>query len=276
MTNNMNIDAHVHVWTRSTDPQPWIDARTMAPIDRDFTMNDLSVSLDASRTRAAVVVQSSNSLAETGRLLVAGVVGWLDITGDIAEQLARLPDHGRSRLVGVRHLVHIDPDPEWLRRANVVRGLAELGRAGLNFDLVVRWHQLPLAEAVVRDLEDVSFVLDHLGDPPVGTADLSLWKRALRPLASYPNVSAKLSGIAGAVDGRDRTVDSCRSVIEFGLETFGSNRLMYGSDWPLVELVGGSARWQRTVATILASVSPSERDAIFGATAARVYGLATG
>jgi len=280
--DKIEIDAHVHVWTRSTDPQPWIDPETMAPINRDFTMDDLSAMLDTNGVRAAVVVQASNSLAESRRLLdgatdrVAGVVGWLDLTADVAEQLAGLSDHQRSLLVGVRHLVHMDPDPEWLRRTDVMSALASLGRAELCFDLVVRWHQLAVAEAVVGELPDVQFVLDHLGNPPIGTTDLFVWERSLRALASHPNVSAKLSGVAGWVGGVDWTVDMCGRAIEVGVEAFGPDRMMYGSDWPVVDLAGGSGRWRRAAIELVAGLSPDERRSIYGATATRVYGLRPG
>ena len=275
------IDAHVHVWTRSTDPQPWIDPETMAPIDRDFTMDDLAAELDALGVRTAVVVQSSNSINETRRLLaaagdrVAGVVGWLDLTADVEDQLASLPDRHRAKLVGVRHLAHLDPDPEWLRRADVRSGLAALGRAGLCFDLVLRWHQLPLAETIAGELPEVRFVLDHLGNPPLGAPELVLWERSFRSLATHPNTSAKLSGIAAAFGRPDWTVDMCRGAIEIALDAFGPERLMYGSDWPVVELVGGSARWQQAVAAVAAELSPDEQRAIYGATAASVYGVTT-
>jgi L-fuconolactonase len=278
----IDIDTHVHVWTRSTDPQPWIDPDTMAPINRDFTVHDLGAMLDAVGVLAAVVVQSSNSIAETRRLLamrnerIAGVVGWLDVTADVPAQLSELPDDQRSQLIGVRHLAHIDPDPDWLRRTDVTRGLAALGRAGLCFDLVVRWYQLPIAETVVRDLPDVRFVIDHLGSPPIGTPELSQWEHSIRALASHPNVSAKLSGVAGATGRLDWTVDMCRGAIDVALEEFGPHRLMYGSDWPLVELVGGAARWQQGVAAILADRPPIELQSIYGATAARTYCVGSG
>ena len=251
----------------------------MAPIDRDFTMEDLVAELDAVGVRAAVVVQSSNSINETRRLLaaagdrVAGVVGWLDLTTDVEDQLASFPDRHRAKLVGVRHLAHLDPDPEWLRRTDVRSGLAALGRAGLCFDLVLRWHQLPLAEAIAGELQDVRFVLDHLGNPPLGAPELVLWERSFRALAAHPNTSAKLSGIAGALGRPDWTGDMCRGAIEIALDAFGPERLMYGSDWPVVELVGGSARWQQAVAAIVADLSPDEQGAIYGATAASVYGV---
>ena len=105
---------------------------------------------------------------------------------------------------------------------------------------MLRWHQIPLAETVVADLPEVRFVLDHLGNPPLGAPELSLWERSLRSLAAHPNTSAKVSGIAGALGRFDWTADMCRAAIEVALEAFGPERLMYGSDWPLVELVGGA------------------------------------
>ena len=275
------IDAHVHVWTRSTDPQPWIDPETMATIDRDFTMEDLVAELDGLGVSTAVIVQSTNSIDETRRLLaaaadrVAGVVGWLDLAADVGNQLASVVDRHGAKLVGARHLAHTDPDREWLLRTDVRRGLAALGRAGLCFDLVLRWHQLPLAEAIASDLPDVRFVLDHLGNPPLGTPELLLWERSLRALATRPNTSAKVSGIAAAFAGPDWTSDMCRGAIEIALDAFGPERLMYGSDWPVVELVGGAARWQQAVAAVVANLSPDEQGAIYGATAARVYGVST-
>jgi L-fuconolactonase len=273
------VDAHVHVWNRATDPQPWIDPATMAAIDRDFALDDLVAQLDAVGTGAAVVVQSINSAAETGRLLavaggrVAGVVGWLDLTGDVAGQLAGLTARERRRLVGVRHLVHLDPDPAWLERPDARRGLLALGRAGLPFDLVVRPQQLELAAATAASLPDVRFVLDHLGNPPFDRDARARWERSLRAFASLPNTVAKLSGVPTALGQPHWTVATCRDAVAVALDAFGADRLMYGSDWPVVELVGGMARWHAAVSELLAGASVSERAAIAGLTASRAYGL---
>ena len=130
-----------------------------------------------------------------------------------------------------------------------------------------------MVQALLRELPDVRFVLDHLGGPPVGTPALCHWEEMFRALAPHPNVSVKLSGLALALGRADWTADMCRGALDLALETFGPERLMYGSDWPLVELVGGPARWQQAVGAIVADLSPSERQSIFGATAARIYGL---
>ncbi|MEV1202661.1 amidohydrolase family protein, partial [Microbispora rosea] len=199
-----SVDAHVHLWNRATDPQPWIDPVTMAAIDRDFAHGDLERMLDSTGVEVAVVVQSINSTAETRRLLtqpgprVAGVVGWADLTGDVAAQLDELDAAARRRLVGIRHLVHVDPDPDWLGRPDVGAALDRLAASGLGFDLVVRSWQLPLAATVAAAHPGVRFVVDHLGGLAEADDDDG-WEAGLRELAARPNTCAKISGLAGLV-----------------------------------------------------------------------------
>jgi len=273
------IDAHVHLWTRATDPQPWIEPATMPAIDRDFGASDLTAMLAETRVDRAVVVQSSNSAGETTRLLqlageheaIAGVVGWVDLSGDVAEQLASIPEELRSGLVGVRHLVHIDPDEAWLERAEVDRGLAALGAANLSFDLVVRWWQLESAARTVARHPEVTFVLDHLGGVPDTADDLSRWEEGLRAVAAHENAGAKISGVSALIDS-GTGIDLGR-VVDAAFDAFGSPRLMYGSDWPLSQLGAGAVAWRGYVQDALASVTEAERDAVLGANAARLYGL---
>jgi len=274
---SLTLDAHVHVWNRTTDPQPWIDPATMAPIDRDFSMADAESMLDSVALDRAIVVQSSNSVDETRRLLdsaterIAGVVGWLDLTGDVARQLGSLDPVARRRLVGVRHLVHIDPDPEWLGSEAVARGLVALAAEALTFDVVARWWQLPLVARVAARVPDLTFVLDHLGGPPLGTGDMRAWQAGLLGLARRDNVLAKLSGVAGELGSPEWSPAECLPAIEAAFDAFEPTRLMYGSDWPLVEIVGGAAKWHAAARAWVASLAPTERDAIFGATASATY-----
>ena len=282
MTSDFSIDAHVHVWNRSTDPQPWIDPRTMSAIDRDFSIDDLSAVLTATGIDAAIVVQSTNSIAETQRLLseesdrVAGVVGWVDLASPVGDQLAKLAPLERRRLVGIRHLAHIDPDPEWLGRPEVGEGLTELGALGLSFDLVVRWWHLPLVCSIVTRHPEVQFVLDHLGGPPLGTPDIAACEASLLELAPLQNLAVKLSGVPADAGESGAIIDLYRPLLATAVEAFGPNRLLYGSDWPVVELAGGAVRWRDTVAELLSGLPQFERDAVFGGTARRVYRLGTG
>lgn len=179
----VGIDAHVHLWDRALDPQDWIDPQTMGPIARDFGPADLSAMLASTGLERAVVVQSSNSLEESVRLaqldrsVVAGMVGWVDLTAEVGPQLDRIRRDATVPVVGVRHLVHIDPDPEWLLQEDVAVGLAALDREGLCFDLVVREWQLPQAALVSGRHEGLRFVLDHLGGPPTLGEDTKAWAK---------------------------------------------------------------------------------------------------
>ncbi|WP_205752611.1 amidohydrolase family protein [Cryptosporangium phraense] len=265
------IDAHVHLWNRVTDPQPWIDPETMAAIDADFGPVELAGMLADTGQDRAVVVQAGNDLGETGRLLchdvpvVAGVVGWVDLTGKVDEQLDEL---GPGRLVGIRHLVHVDPDPDWLGRPDVGASLDRLAARGLAFDLVVRSWQLDLVRTVVQAHPEVRFVLDHLGGI-AEAPDEAEWERGVRALAGLPNVAVKISGLAGIVPDAARLA----RVVGVALESFGPHRLMYGSDWPLANLGAGSVAWRSAVDALIEDLSDDERSAIDGGTASAWYRL---
>ena len=267
------VDAHVHLWNRATDPQPWIDPESMAAIDRDFSSGDLERMLDATGVDAALVVQAGNSITETGRLLddpgrrIAGVVGWVDLTADVDAQLDALSAGGR-RLVGLRHLVHVDPDPGWLGRPDVGAALDALATRGLCFDLVLRPWQLPLAATVAETRPGLRFVLDHLGGIAESTDDRD-WEAGLRALAAHSHVHAKISGLAGLVDDPVRL----RRVVGVALDAFGPDRLMFGSDWPLTRLSAGPVVWRATVGELISDLSEGERRAILSGTAVACYGL---
>ena len=275
----MRIDAHVHLWNRALDPQDWIDPRTMAPIARDFDASDLSAMLTATGLERAVVVQASHSLDESIRLaqadpsVVAGLVGWVDLTAEVSPQLERIRRNATVPLVGVRHLAHIDPDPEWLLREDVAVGLAALEREGLCFDLVVREWQLAQAALLADRHGGLRFVLDHLGGPPPPGEDARSWSSGLRELARRPNVIAKVSGLISGLAPGSWCAEDLAGRVTAALEAFGPERLLYGSDWPLAELGGGAAAWRAAVETLLTALSDAERVQVFGNNAAEAYAL---
>ncbi|MEF3405558.1 amidohydrolase family protein [Agromyces sp. CCNWLW203] len=298
------VDAHVHLWDLSLTPHPWI-AVAMSAIDRDFTGRDLAAQLgevegeneaDASAGDAraheaaaptvvvtgAVVVQADHSLDETTWLLdqaaassaVLGVVGWVDLTGDVTAQLDEFAGHPAAALLrGLRHLAHVDADPGWLTRDDVAAGVTELGRRGLAFDLVVRPWQLGQATALARRAPGTRLVLDHLGNPPLEAADAESWRSGLAALAECENVSAKVSGLASGADAA-ATPDGLDRAFDAALSDFGPERLMFGSDWPLVRLsAGGYAGWLAEYLRLTAPLAAAERDAIDAGTARSVYGI---
>jgi L-fuconolactonase len=281
------LDSHLHSWEQARNPQPWIDPESMPEIDRDFTFADAATTLSDLGIAGAVAVQASNSTQETLDLLagaaasssVLGVVGWVDLTGDVPAQLALLRSaRGGTGLVGIRHLAHLEPDPSWLLRPDVSAGVDAVAEAGLAFDVVIRAHQLGVATQLADRHQDARLVLDHLGKPPLqeGGADLDRWAVDLAELALRGNVAAKVSGLTIEDDWKAWTPRRLARVVEEALAAFGADRLMFGSDWPLVNLTGGYAAWRDAYLELTAGLGPDEQASVDGGTARGVYGVADG
>ncbi|MFE7130067.1 amidohydrolase family protein [Streptomyces sp. NPDC057638] len=279
------IDAHHHVWDLSVRDQGWIAGAGLAPLRRDFSLDDLAPQAQGAGVGATVVVQTVTVAAETPELLdladahplVAGVVGWTDLTDPaVADALAALRElPGGDRLVGIRHQVQEEPDPEWLLRPDVQRGLAAVAAAGLVYDLVVRPRQLLAAAEAASRQPGLTFVLDHLGKPPIATGELEPWAAHLRAFAARPNTVGKLSGLVTEARWSTWTPAGLRPYTERALEAFGPGRLMFGSDWPVCLLAAGYRRVITTVRELTEELTGPERKEIFEAAARRVYGLRT-
>jgi L-fuconolactonase len=277
------IDAHHHVWDLAVRDQGWIDPIGMAVIRRDFTLEDLARVATPVGVGGTVVVQTVPEAGETPELLerasrnplVLGVVGWVDLTRpDLPEELARLRAvPGGDRLVGVRHLVQDEPDPDWLGRPDVRRGLRAVAAAGLRYDLLVREPQWPAAVAVARDLPELTLILDHLAKPPVATDELSRWAGHIADLGACPNVAAKLSGLVTEAEWDSWTPTQLRPYAATALAAFGPDRVMYGSDWPVCLLAAEYAEVLDLATGLTAGLSAAERAEVFAGTARRWYGL---
>lgn len=237
------IDAHHHLWLRSTRP-PWVDPQVTPVLDGDFGPERFDEVARAARVEATVAVQAVPSEDETIGLLrwardystIAGVVGWVDVASPlVAERVAALREApGGERLVGIRPLVQDEPDPHYLDHDSVRQGVAEVGAHGLVFDVLVYQHQLPAAVRAARDLPGTSFVLNHLAKPDwVGRDGFGQWRDLLYEFAELPNTTAKLSGVLTEAKGRRWSSAQLHEVIRTAVEAFGTQRLMFGSDWPV-------------------------------------------
>ncbi len=282
----MIVDTHFHLWDPAARTHAWLDG--LPSLRRPFRLAGYAAAAAPAGVTAGVLVQVLASVAETEEFLalaastaaggpprIAGVVGWADLgRPDIADEIARLRERpGGSRLVGLRHLVQDEPDPDWLTRPEVRRGLRAAGAAGLSYDLLVRPAQLPAAARTARELSDVRFVLDHGGKPEIAASRTEPWGRLVGELAALPNVTGKLSGLVTEAAAGARPGDFLPYTDRL-LECFGPERLMFGSDWPVCLLAAGYADVLAVARTVLdGRLSPGELDAVFRANALGRYGL---
>jgi L-fuconolactonase len=252
------------------------------PIRRNFAIDDIAPQAAAAGITATVLVQTVGLVDETVEFLevaasnelVAGVVGWVDLTDpDIASVLAGLlerPDG--SYLKGIRHQVHDEPDPDWLLRADVQRGLAAVADAGLVYDLLTKTPHLPAAIETARALPGLTFVVDHISKPVIGAA-LDPWAQDLRELASLPNVTCKLSGMVTEADWTNWKPSDLQPYADVVLDAFTPSRVMFGSDWPVCLLAASYADVVETAEALTATLTAGEREAVFSTTATRTYNL---
>jgi L-fuconolactonase len=273
----VRIDAHHHVWDLAVRDQPWTAGIPL--LNKTFTVDKLRPALRAHHIDATVVVQSIPVAAETAELIrlaasdphVRAVIGWADLNdfgiGDCLARLRELP--GGGALVGIRYGVQDEADPDWLRRPQARRGIAAVGAAGLVYELVVRPDQLAAAVRTVADLPDVRFVLDHAGNPEIRPDALQPWGGLLAELAALPNVAVKLSGLVTRTGSPSAQV--LRPYGDVLLDTVGPHRVIYGSDWPVCLLAADYDQVIGIAQSLTAALSPHERAAVFGGTAAGWY-----
>lgn len=277
----MRIDAHHHLFDQAARDYPWMDGSWADPIRRTFTPGDLRAAIEPHHIARTVAVQAVGTVEETRALLahaaaepeIAGVVGWIDLTspaaGDTLGQLRAAP--GGEHLVGIRHQVHDEPDPEWLLRDDVLAGLAAVAEAGLVYELLLRPRELSAAERAVAALPESSFVVDHLAKPEIATGGWEPWASGLAALARHPNVTCKVSGLVTEASWRSWTPEHLRPYVDHALEVFGEDRLMFGSDWPVCLLAASYGEVVGAADAALEKVPERGREKIFGVNAARVY-----
>ncbi|MFH9574442.1 amidohydrolase family protein [Streptomyces sp. NPDC017454] len=275
------VDAHHHVWDLGVRDQEWITGPELAPLRRSFRLADFETEAREAGVVASVLVQTVTVAEETPELLalaadsevVGAVVGWTDLTSaGVADELARLRSlPGGGFLRGIRHQVQAEPDPDWLTRPEVLRGLRAVAAAGLVHDLVVLPHQLPSATRAAAAVPGLTFVLDHLGKPPIASGRREPWARHVRALAALPNTVCKLSGMVTEADRRSWTVDDLRPYADTVLDAFGPRRLMFGSDWPVSTLAARYGDVLAATRELTGSLTEPERDEVWSGTARRVY-----
>ena len=274
----MIVDSHHHFWDPGARTYPWMGPELNA-IRRPFTPDDLAPIAAAAGVERTVLVQTVASIAETVEFLaiasrhplIGGVVGWVDLTDSgVATTIDGLRlGEGGDKLVGVRHQVHDEPDPDWLRRDDVQRGLAAVEGASLVYDLLVRARELPAAHKAAKRHPGLRFVIDHAGKPRIadGARDPE-WEAAMTAMAALPNVTCKLSGLVTEAGWETWTPEQLEPYIRRVIDWFGPERCMFGSDWPVCLLAAGYSEVIETIRKVA-----GEDEDVFSRTAMRVYGL---
>lgn len=277
-TNSDVIDAHHHLWRYSATEYNWIDD-SMATLRRDFLPADLTVELAKAGVGGAVTVQARQTLEETRWLLelarscetIRGVVGWAPLAASDFEpsvsELAQDP-----KLVGLRHVVQAEPEG-FLERDEFNRGIRAMQKFNLVYDLLIAESQLEEAVRFVDRHPQQLFVLDHIAKPRIATAAIDPWRTRIQDLSRRGNVCCKVSGMVTEDSWSHWSMESLRPYFDVVVESFGPDRLMAGSDWPVCLVATSYSRWWQILRDYFADFSKSERAAIFGATATRIYNL---
>ena len=273
------IDSHQHFWSYDAAEYGWI-GEEMKALRRDFLPGNLAEDMAKRDVKRSVAVQARQTVGETRWLLglaaennsIAGVVGWMPLVSEgLEEELAALPN--RAALKGLRHVLQDEPDDGLVRSPEFNRGLEVVGKAGLIYDLLVYERQMESAIGLVDRHPELRFVLDHIGKPRIAEGVMEPWRTRLKELAKRPNVCCKLSGMVTEADWKRWSAETLEPYAKTVLESFGPERTMFGSDWPVCLLATSYERWSDMVERWIEGLSTGDREAVMGRTAARVYGI---
>lgn len=275
----MRIDSHQHFWQYDPAEYAWM-TDGMAALRRDYLPSDLLPLLQQTGLDGTVAVQARQNLKETAWLLaladgnpfIRGVVGWVDLRSlAVRDELARFARH--PKFVGVRHIVQDEPDDHFLLRPEFLRGLEALAEFDLVYDLLVYPQHLPVAAQLVQQFPRQRFVLDHLAKPFIRAGVLSPWEDDLRALARFENVVCKFSGMVTEAAWRQWRVEDFAPYLEIALDAFGTQRLLFGSDWPVCTLSADYADVVELARYHARGLGAEAQDQLFGQNAEAFYRL---
>jgi L-fuconolactonase len=271
------VDSHQHFWRLDRGDYGWLTP-ALSPIYRDFLPEHLAPQLAQAGVGATILVQAAATVEETRFMLelarehpfIAGVVGWVDFeSDDVTETIAALATD--PALVGLRPMIQDIPDTEWMLEEKLAPAFEAMIDHGLVFDALVLPQHLPALLELAARYPDLAMVLDHGAKPPIATGELETWKQAITELARSSPIVCKLSGLV--TEARSADEAKLEASVEHLLQSFGPARMMWGSDWPVCELVCPYGEWLNVTHTLLGKLKTSEREQIFSATARTIYGI---
>ncbi len=273
------IDTHQHFWKYNAEEYGWIGPK-LKKLQRDFLPDDLAPLLSANDIDGCVSVQARQTVKESQWLLdladahsfIKGVVGWVDLCSlELKDQLEHFASHPKFK--GIRHVVHDEPDTRFLMRENCVKGIGMLSQYNLTYDLLLFPKHLPVAIELVQQFPEQRFVVDHIAKPVIKAGIMTPWNRDIKTLASYQNVYCKVSGMVTEAEWDKWTKEDFTPYLDVVFETFGPERIMVGSDWPVCTLAAEYKEVMQIPADYIQNLSSDEQAQVWGKTAITFYGL---
>jgi len=280
LSSTQKIDAHQHFWQISRGDYAWM-TEEVADIRHDTLPADLAPLIKAQGIDGTIVVQAADTVSETEFLLslaeatpfIKGVVGWVDLEADtVLETLSRLSQNPWFK--GIRPMLQDIEETRWIARPKVIEALEQVTEMGLRLDALITPRHLDVVAEIAQALPDLPIVIDHCAKPEIASTKEpgTVWRNGMARLAKCPNVMCKISGLANEA-GPDWNVGQLKPTVDHVLQVFGPTRLMWGSDWPVLNLAGHYDGWHTVAEQLLSHLTPDEKIAIFGGTAQHFYGL---
>ncbi len=275
----MIIDSHQHFWKYEAEKHSWIDD-DMSVIRRDFLPSDLEKVYEENGVDGCVAVQADQTIEENTFLLelakqhsfIKGIVGWVDLRSNTVEK--KLEEYSQQvKIKGFRHVVQGEPDHNFLLRPNFLRGISNLEKFNFVYDILVFPHQLGAVLEFVKLFPNQKFVIDHIAKPYIKDGFFEGWATLMSAIAKHENVYCKLSGMVTEADYKTWTEIQLEPYMNHVLNIFGSDRVLFGSDWPVCLVASNYTRMKNTLSNFIASLSQTEQDAIMGSNAVEFYNL---
>ena len=274
----MQVDTHVHFWKYEKTKDAWI-TNDMKVLQQDYIPQTIFSTLKRNEIDGCVAVQASQTELETLFLIelaktngiIKGVVGWVDLQNEnIEKRLEYFSQY--STIKGWRHIVQGEPN-DFLLRENFQRGIAALQPYGYSYDVLIYHHQLKPALKFISKFPDQKFVIDHCAKPDIANKNIDEWKLLMQQIAKHPNVYCKLSGLLTEAKWKQWSPGEFYPYLDVVFDAFGTDRLMFGSDWPVILLSGMYVQWKSLLEKYMENFAQEDRQKIFGDNAIRFYNL---
>lgn len=273
----MVIDAHQHFWQYDANRHAWI-SEEMKVIQGDFLPEDLAPILQKNGINGCIAVQADQTLAETDFLIdlakkhdfIKGVVGWVDLRADDVDDV--LEQYAENKIVkGFRHIVQSETDIEFMLRPKFKAGISALGLFDFTYDILIFHDQLDQAIQLVKLFPDQKFVLDHIAKPDIKSGEFVTWQTNIKKLALHQNVFCKISGMVTEAEWKTWKPTDFKVYLDTVVKAFGTERLMYGSDWPVCLVAATYEEQLGIVSDYFAGFSTLEKKKIMGGNASKFY-----